>query len=275
MEQMNFANRPLHFCVLIPCYNDEPGLVAALKSIRYHTENCLAVIVDDGSKEPLSAQVLKAAVGPQLQLHLIRLQPNSGITIALNTGLHWIVANTSAPYIARLDCNDICDAQRFYSQVDFLNNHPEVGLLGSWCRFQEAGTQNSYPYTTPLVHKEIKKAMHLRNVFIHPTVMFRTELLSKAGYYPENYLHAEDYAFFWKLLKSTKGAIMDQFLVTCAITRSGISYQNRKAQLMSRKKVVIDFSDEVWEKIIGVIKIKILLMVPKRLLLQLKTLKKF
>ena len=271
---MNFLDQPLHFCVLIPCYNDEHGLVAALKSIRYSVAKCLAVVVDDGSKVPLTHQKLQEAVGTQLQIHLIRLQQNSGITIALNTGLHWMAANTSAPYMARLDCNDICDEHRFIKQIDFLNSHPEIGLLGSWCRFQEAGTHNSYPYTTPLVHEEIKKAMHLRNVFIHPTVMLRTSLVKEGNYYPENYPHAEDYAFFWKLLKKTKGAVLDQFLVTCAITRSGISYHNRQAQLRSRKKVVIDFSDEVWKKIMGVIKIKILMMMPKSLLLQLKTLKK-
>jgi glycosyltransferase involved in cell wall biosynthesis len=204
-------------------------------------------------------------------LHLIRLPENEGITAALNTGLQWFLQNSTAPYIARLDCGDTCHPQRFQKQVTFLNTHTEVGLLGSWCTFREERTGRSYTYTTPLQHAAIIKAMHLRNVFIHPTVMFRAALLKEAGLYPFDYPHAEDYAFFWKLLQVTQGAILSENLMCCAIRQNGISFANRRKQLGSRVRVVQAFGNNVLLKRMGRLKLYILLLMPNALLLWLKT----
>jgi glycosyltransferase involved in cell wall biosynthesis len=269
----NYVHTPLHFCVLIPCFNDEPGLVQALKSITYSFEHCLAVVVDDGSSTALEKDRLVKAVDTGLDIFVIRLEKNRGITTALNTGLHWIVANTSAPYIGRLDCRDLCHPERFYKQVAYLNSHPETGLLGTWCRFEEERSNLTYDYKAPVEDAAIKKAMPLRNVFIHPTVMFRTALVKGGHYYPDVFAHAEDYGFFWQLLQVTKGAILPEFLVTCAITRTGISYKNRKEQLQSRKKVVQQFAPKGWTKTLGLIKINLLIVVPKAVLLRLKGLR--
>jgi len=263
----------LDFCLLVPCYNDAAGLVQALQTVQYPFNRCLAVVVDDGSTEPLEEASLTTEVGTGLSIHLIRLQTNSGITAALNAGLQWIIDNTKALYIARLDCRDRCHPQRFHLQVQFLQKHPKVGLLGTWCRFEEAGGNLAYNYTTPTENEAIKKAMHTRNVFIHPTVMFRTGLVKGGERYPYHYPHAEDYAFFWRLLQLAEGAILPQVLVTCAITRGGISYKNRRAQLQSRKKVVQAFGRRGWINKVGLIKLNLLMLIPNGVLLRLKGLK--
>ena len=267
----SFFKAPLDFCVLIPCYNDEPGLVESLQSIQYEAGRYTVVVVDDGSTIPIDMEVLKSSVPHIRHLQVLRLSQNSGITTALNTGLQWILENTSAPYIARLDCRDTCDPQRFYKQVIFLNTHTDVGLLGSWCTFRQAATGISYTYTTPLQHEEIIKAMHLRNVFIHPTVMFRAALVQATGPYPYNYPHAENYAFFWKLLRVTQGAVLNESLTCCALLQHGISASNRRAQLRSRMKVVWHFGDNFILKLIGILKLCILMVMPNTLLLRLKT----
>lgn len=249
-------------------------MVQALKTVDYPFEFCLAVVVDDGSSIPLEGGHLQKAVATGLQLMVIRLESNRGITAALNEGLNWIIFNTNVPFIARLDCRDLCHPRRFYRQVAFLNEHPKVGILGTWCRFKEEGSNITYDYTTPETNNDIKKAMPLRNVFIHPTVMLRTAWVKGGETYPETFPHAEDYAFFWRLLQLTEGAILPQFLVTCAITRTGISYKNRKSQLQSRKKVIQEFAPKGWRKSLGLIKINLLIVVPKSVLLRLKGLRK-
>ena len=271
----DFTNVALDFCVLIPCFNDEPGLVRSLQSIQYDAQKFAVVVIDDGSTVALSLDRLKSAA-PQIRfMHLMRLPQNGGITTALNTGLAWITQNTSAPYIARLDCRDTCHPQRFYKQVSFLNTHTKVGLVGTWCTFKEEGSGIQYHYTTPLHHPHILKAMHLRNVFIHPAVMFRTALLPASGMYPYSYPHAEDYAFFWRLLQVTEGAVLNEYLTTCALVRTGISFSKRRVQLQSRKKVVQAFGNNRYLKRLGIIKLYILLITPNPLLLRLKTLLRF
>ena len=266
----HYLQQPLHFCLLIPCYNDKAGLVQALQSVDYPFKHCLAVVVDDGSTQPLVAGNIQEKVGTGLQVLVIRLSQNKGITAALNTGLDWIVANTTAPYIARLDCADKCHPQRFYQQVAFLNNHPQVGLLGTWCQFATEDKSLVYNYITPVAHEAIKKEMHRRNVFIHPTVMFRTALVAAGERYPYSFPHAEDYGFFWRLLQLTEGAVLAQYLVTCAIIRSGLSSRNRWKQLQSRKRVVQAFGQKGWITWQGLAKLNLLMLVPKAVLLRLK-----
>lgn len=258
-------------CILIPCYNDFEGLVRALKSIRFDEGRFLAVVVDDGSRTPLSPELLRKEVG-DLPFHLIVMPRNVGITRALNAGLEWILQQPSCRYIARLDCRDLCDYRRFPMQTDYLDRHPGIGLLGSWCIFKDEASGISYTYRTPIAHDAIIKEMPLRNVFIHPTVMFRPELLQKAGGYPESFPFVEDYALFWKMLKLSEGAILPEYLVTCAVSGTGISLSNRKKQLIGRKKVIQAFSEQNFAKRMGLIKINFLMIIPKALLLRLKSL---
>jgi glycosyltransferase involved in cell wall biosynthesis len=259
----------LHFCVLIPVYNNPEGLLRSLRSINYPRENHLVVVVDDGSREPITTQMLEAARLPS-SFQLIRLPQNRGITEALNTGLRWIQEHTRAGYIARLDCSDTCHPERFHRQVAFLDAHPEVGLLGTWCTFRGKDKTGSYGYTTPIQHEALIKEMYSRNVFIHPTVMFRTRLLEQVGVYPYDFPHAEDYAFFWALLSVAKGAILDRFLVICELNPSGISMGNRREQLESRLRVVKHFGRDRKRQVLSFFKIKLLLFIPQSVILWYK-----
>ena len=263
------APADLHFCVLIPVFNNPDGLVRSLRSINYPAEHYLVVIVDDGSRNPLTPELLEAA-NLSSPVHLIRLPQNKGITEALNTGLLWIQTHTQARYVARLDCGDTCHPDRFHQQVAFLDAQPDVGLLGTWCTFTDKTGTHSYAHTTPLRHEAIVKEMHSRNVFIHPTVMFRTGLLEQVGVYPYSFPRAEDYAFFWAILKVSKGAILDRFLVTCELNPAGISMGNRKEQLKSRLRVVQHFELDRRRKVLSFFKIKLFLFIPQAFILWYK-----
>jgi glycosyltransferase involved in cell wall biosynthesis len=257
----------LHFCLLIPCFNDEAGLAAALKHVVYPSHQYAIVIVDDGSSAPIQ---LPSGASSCLYIYTLRLEENKGITTALNTGLQWILDNLNTPLVARLDCGDICHAQRFYEQVAFLNIHPPVGLLGSWCRFSNANGSKAYNYVTPTTHARIARAMYFRNTFIHPTVMFRTALLQTTGLYPYSFPYAEDYALFWTMMNNTETAILDKILVVCAITQTGISVKNRKIQLQSRRKTILCFGKNPFLKIFGVLKLISVNLIPYRLFLYIK-----
>lgn len=267
---MSNTPEPLDVCVLIPCYNNLSGLIRTLHSILYHHDKLLVLVVDDGSKVPVTTGILGNSNISRLRLKVLRLEKNSGITHALNVGLKWIEANLRVKYIARLDCADICKKDKFYKQVAFLEANTAIGFIGSWCTFETPDASLQYVYTTPKTHAEIVKEMHFRNVFIHPTVMFRAELIRTVGYYPENYPHVEDYAFFWRILERTQTAILDEFLVTCEINSKGISIQNRKKQLKGRYKVVSDFGSIPYRKLMGLIRLKALMVLPYSLILLLK-----
>lgn len=265
------TNKPIvHFCLLIPCYNNLPGLIKSLKTVRYFPNQFLVVVVDDGSDYPVLIDDIRRAVGEEIPVSVLRTGANQGITRALNTGLDWIADNVDTKYIARLDCGDICDGERFYEQVKFMDEHPAVGLLGSWCMFSDRSGKSSYRYVTPVEHRQIFRAMYFRNVFIHPTVMFRASLLRETGNYPEDFPYAEDYALFWKMINVTQSYVLNRFLVVTEINTEGISVKNRGKQLEARWKVVDTFAPGRYLRLLGFVRLKMLGVVPQKLALMLK-----
>jgi|SRR3954470_23647740 glycosyltransferase involved in cell wall biosynthesis len=263
----------LDFILLIPCYNNRNGLITSLESIQYAKDKCEVLIVDDGSTEPLSIIDLQSQV-QNLIIKIIRHQNNQGIVNALNTGLREINNRNDVKYIARLDAGDTCHSERFYKQVDFLNTHPECALLGSWATFLSSTGNNSYSYITQTSHDAILKEMHYKCSFIHPAVIFRKDVLDKVGLYPTEYSHAEDYAFFWKILLSYKGAIIPEKLVSISFSVDNVSSKNYKTQLNSRRKIVKQYGDQFIPKMIGIVMLGIKQFFPKAIIKKLKYLKK-
>lgn len=260
----------IDFCLLIPCHNNFKGLVESLRSVVYSTDSFLIVIVDDGSSETLTEERINDALSIKKPVVLLKNDRNLGITATLNRGLSWIEKNVDTELIARLDCGDICAPERFVLQAKYMKDHKQIGLIGSWCLFEDKVTKEKYSYKTPVQHKDILKAMHFRNVFIHPTVMFRKSLLQQIGYYPENFELAEDYAFFWEMIKIKQSFVFDKFLVTCEINKGGLSYKNKSKQLIARWRVVNAFGSNLALKITACIRLVLLFLLPKGLILQFK-----
>ena len=260
----------IDFVLLIPCFNNKDGLIASLNSISYPKEKFEVLIVDDGSTIPLNDQELKGKLR-DMNIHVLRLDQNQGIVKALNTGLAALKLRSDIKYIARLDAGDINHEQRFYKQVDFLNRYKEIALLASWARFQNKTSTKGYDYITKTTHENIKREMHLKCSFIHPSVMFRKEVIDIIGIYPENFPHAEDYAFFWKIMKVYKTAVIPEKLLWISYSDSNISVENYKKQLRSRKKVVKELGNNWFKKIIGLAMLNLKLVLPKGMVQWLKS----
>lgn len=270
---MNGSIEPeLDFYLLIPYYNNLTGLIRSLESISYPSSRYGLLIVDDGSLEPLRTTDLAPYLSPDLSLNILRLPVNGGITKALNEGLRWLEGRQGARFVARLDCGDICHGERFEKQIRYLDQHPDIDLVGSWCIFKDPSSGMAYRYKTPTEHARIMRSMYFRNIFIHPTVMWRSTVNQKAGVYPEQFPHAEDYGFFYEILSKGKAAVIPEDLVICEINPKGLSLRYRKQQLRSRGKVVRQYGKNGLLTAIGMIKLGILGVIPYGLLFRTKKL---
>jgi glycosyltransferase involved in cell wall biosynthesis len=232
-------------CILIPHYNALAGLEKSLSSIT-DIEPVDVLIVDDGSKVKPDEKELKNKFPKINNIKVLLNDRNRGIEYVLNDGLKYIMEN-NYKYVARLDCGDICHPERFKIQKEFLENNPEIYLVGSWVEFMDLNENILFKFTPPTTHEEIKKKMYINNMFIHPSVMFRTKAIKKIGFYPTNKKNAEDYAYFFKFVKNFKTANIDKFLLKCEVNPKGLSLSKRKLQLKSRIKVILDnFEPSLW-----------------------------
>lgn len=123
---------------------------------------------------------------------------NKGLGYALNYGMKFI--NTAI--VARMDADDIAVQERFQVQVDFLRDHPEIDVVGSWiAEFTGSGVKPHQIRKVPEFHDEILQYARLKNPMNHMTVMFRKDSVERAG----GYMHApffEDYFLWIRMLKA-------------------------------------------------------------------------
>ena len=122
---MHRASATPRISVVLPVRNGAAFLEQALESVLSQTLRELElIVVDDGSTDRTPEILARAAVRDRR----VRLLSggSSGVVPALNEGC----AAAAAPFIARLDADDVALPERLEQQVAVLDAHPEVGLVG-------------------------------------------------------------------------------------------------------------------------------------------------
>lgn len=183
--------------VLLSVYkNEKPeSLSRALSSIwdDQTLKPSQIVLVEDG---PIPAELESIVDGLQLRVNasgvatvtVVKLPVNGGLTKALNQGLKYATGDL----IARMDSDDIADPKRFERQVAYLEEHPEVDIVGG--SLQEFDRENEclnirhYPLTHEEACRYIVKACPLA----HPAVMMRRRIFDEGLWYDERYRMSQD-----------------------------------------------------------------------------------
>lgn len=258
--------------VIIPHYNNPIGLRNSIASID-ETEKIDILIIDDGSKtNNIIEEDIKGVFKAQGELIFIYQLENKGIEHVLNRGINYVLQRTNYKFIARLDSGDLCLNKRFKIQEQFLLDNPNIKMVGSNAIAVDSRGDFLYNIMKPQKHQSISRKMYLNSMFIHPSVMFNTSILQKIKGYPTNYNAAEDYAFFFAIVKQFETHNLQMFLLKYEINPSGISQTKRIDQVKNRIKIIKkNFYFGIWP-IIGIIRSYILLVIPNTWLQKIKAL---
>ncbi|MGD0681305.1 MAG: glycosyltransferase family 2 protein [Terracidiphilus sp.] len=115
--------------VLVPVYNVEAYVAEALASIQSQTFTDIEmVVVDDGSTDG-TLRIVKQIASTDSRIRIVRTPRNLGLPRALNLGLTFC----QAPFIARMDGDDIALPTRLEKQLRFLEEYPNIALVGCAC----------------------------------------------------------------------------------------------------------------------------------------------
>lgn len=256
---MHSANYEI--AVVLPCYRNTHGLLSSLKSIKCAYKTAV-IVIDDGSPSPPSEQLLRSSLAVDVSLYYLLNETNQGIEDSLNRGLRFAKETLHTKYIARLDAGDTCHPERFNIQKEYLDQHPDIALLGSWVNVVDINRNHLFVFSAPANHEQIARQMYIKNCFIHPTVMFRTSAIDIIGYYSKDFKAAEDYEYFFRFIKQLKVTILDKVLLSYELNPSGISLSKRKLQIKSRNKVIHHYFEFHKEAIIGLMKNYVFLFLP-------------
>jgi hypothetical protein len=253
--------------LLIPHFNNPSGLKASLLSIN-ETSPIDVLIVDDGSTEKLDLNELQE-IYKFGKIAIEFLSVNQGIEKALNFGLDKI-RSMNYTYIGRLDCGDFCKINKFSKQINSLEENPDVVLLGCWANVIDEKGNFLYELKPPTSYEKIKVKMYLNSAFVHPTVVFRSRIIDEIGYYPENYKYAEDYAYFFKIMKKYRIENYPEVLLDYVVSTESISSTKRKEQVMSRIKIIFDNFYFGFYPIYGLIRNSFLLLLSRNVANKIK-----
>jgi glycosyltransferase involved in cell wall biosynthesis len=175
---------PARVTVVMSAYNVESFVEDAVDSVLGQTYRDFdLVVVDDGSTDG-TTELLRDLHDPRL---LVVEQPNGGVWAALNAGLR----HAHRELIARMDADDLTHPRRLARQVDFLDRHPRVGLLGTGFYKIDRDGRIQMLVHYPTDDRALKRQLTRENAFLHPTVVFRRRILERTG--PYRCHEAEDY----------------------------------------------------------------------------------
>lgn len=201
------------FSVLISVYDGESATSlreALISIIDQSTAPDEVVLVKDG---PLSEELdetienLKSEY-PHL-FTIVSIKRNIGLGRALDIGLE----HCSNPLVARMDADDISVEDRFSRQLQYLQHHPNISLVGGYMR-ENGKSEDGFIRQVPITPEEVEETAHIRNPLNHPTVMFRKSAVKSAGGYQD--LQAiQDYDLWVRMLmEGYKLANIPEVLVT-------------------------------------------------------------
>ncbi|MFD1795200.1 glycosyltransferase [Paracoccus aurantiacus] len=222
------AARP-DICVLIPVFRDQQGLTETLRILEAETFPFDIVVVDDGSPEVITAP---EQVGNH-RLKLLRLDRNRGIEHALNAGIEAIF-EAGYRYISRLDCGDIPLEGRFEKQLAFMEENPDVGILGTWARCVNDDGEYLFTLRFPTDFQAMKRRQRYVPAMLHPTIMIRSAALKDIGVYSDSFRTAEDYDLFVRMARKHRIANLPEVLTQYIVSETGTTAAKRKRNLVSR-----------------------------------------
>src|SRR3954454_23114262 len=112
-------------CVLMAVHDGERYLREAIESVLAQTRSDFEfLIVDDGSGDATPEILTEYASGDERIV--VQSVPHGGRSGALNFGC----GRARADLVARIDADDLALPKRLELQLEFLEAHPDVALLG-------------------------------------------------------------------------------------------------------------------------------------------------
>lgn len=179
--------------VLLPVRDGERYLELAIQSVlEQQFEDFELIVIDDGSAD--NSLAITAGFGDSRIRHTSHQAPE-GLAEALNTGLRLV----RAPMVARIDADDLMLPERLTCQVQFLEHHPSIDVVGSQLTLiDETGAPGGVMGFPESSDAAALRLFLGRNPVPHPGLLARTSALkSVGGYRPVQNSH--DFELFLRL----------------------------------------------------------------------------
>ena len=224
--------------VILPVYNQDAYIEKAISSVMDQTfQDFELIIVDDASTDRTLGILRRFAARFPKKIKLVELKQNLGAggDICANKAL----GHSRGKYIARMDADDISFPTRLEKQVRYLENHPDVFLVGSNAYVIDRDGFVIGEKREPSKSDEIYNAYFGFHPLIHPTCMFRRKLKDGTNFkYQIIYYANNDYYTFFKLVcQGYKFVNLKEKLIKYRIHGQNATFVDMREKFMNSLKI--------------------------------------
>ncbi len=255
--------------ILMTVYNHQRYVSKSIKSIlNQNYKNFELIVINNGSSDNSLDKIKKFK---DKRIKIFNLGKNIGRTNCLNFGLK----KCNGKYIAIQDSDDISKKNRIVTQVNYLDKNKKITLVGSnYSIIDRKGKIIGFE-NLKINLTANPKIILFKNIIGHSTVMYRKNVIKFTKGYPSNFVYAQDYAFYLKIISKFKISLLQDNLVSLRLNHSESESYRLKNSLKIQKEemrliywalnnIKTDFVDKI--KILK----KIVILFIKMILISLK-----
>ncbi len=203
--------------VVMSSYNSKKFIEKSIISILRQTfENFELIIIDDFSTDD-SVEIIKKYSRRDKRIKFIQNKTNLGAAASRNIALKI----STGKYIAIMDADDIAVHNRLRTEYDYLEEHPQIFLIGSSAIIIDKNGKRLGVFKKFSNSKKLSKKLRISNPIIHPSIMFRNE---GAFLYRTKFKTSEDYDLYLRILSSGRKIInIPDFLIKYRISKKSLT----------------------------------------------------
>lgn len=230
-------NHPASISVIVPMYNAATFLKETVENILTQTHKDFELLLIDDCSTDNTLEV--ANTFSDSRIRVIKNEKNRGAGATRNKGIE----SAQSTYLAFCDADDIMMPNRLEQQLNFMEQHPEIDVCGSFVRLMNEKGDDIGKYTFPIEHDEIKVALFLRCAFQQSTAFIRRSRFVQSGLrYKENHF-AEDFDLWANAVKQLKFHVLPEFLIYYKISESQLtatSWEKQRRDALLTYKLMMD-----------------------------------
>ena len=239
--------------VFTPNYNGSKYISETIESvIKQSYTNFEYIIIDDHSTDN-SWQIIQKYAKKDQRIKTFRNTRNLQIVKNRNCGFQH--SSPEAKYFAIIDSDDISLPDRLETQVDFLENNPEYGLIGSNIIIINENSEIIGFRKFPLKDNEIHNVITRFNPIAQSSVLLRKIVIEQIGFYHNRWEVCQDYDYWLRVGISWKLANIERPLIKYRFSKTQVKVTNFKESLKNtyliQKKAIkiYGYSDNLFNKL--------------------------
>jgi len=221
-------NEPLVSVGMAVC-NVERFLPEAIESVLAQTLSDFELIVVDFGSTDRSKEIAQAFAAKDSRVRVHQVSP-CGLPEARNAAFRL----ARGRFFAVMDADDVCLPQRLQREVEFMEAHPEIGLLGGATDWIDAQGRSLGVRSFPTEDREIRSELTSRFPFCHPTILLRRATFEAIGGYRKAFVCGHDYDLGARIAEKSRCANLDQVVLQYRIHPHQISLQRQRQQTLSK-----------------------------------------